>query len=133
MDTPKWTLALSVGNDVLDEHHRTLFALLAELSEGMTGATEDWAMDLGRRLTDYIDYHFREEEAALETAEYPFLAFHRASHMAIAMRMRDLLDGLGKQPLAEVLPDVRDFLADWLSHHIEIEDFEYKSFLAATT
>lgn len=131
MSVPQWTPDLSVGHDVLDEHHRTLFELLTELTTGrIAGYDETWARSIGDRLTAYVDYHFREEEALLEAAGFPFLQFHRGSHQAIAMRMRALLDGLGQRPLAGVLTDVQDFLADWLSHHIEIEDFEYKPYLS---
>lgn len=130
MGTSQWTVDLSVGHDILDEHHRTLFGLLAELSAGKATATEGWARSLSDRLISYTNYHFREEEALLQAAEYPFLQFHRGSHQAIAMRMRGLLDGLGQRPLAEVLAEVEDFLEDWLTHHIEIEDFEYKPYLS---
>lgn len=131
MDVPQWTPGLSVGHDVLDQHHRALFGLLAELSAGIEqGPDENWARGIGDRLLAYVDYHFREEEALLEAAEYPFLTFHRASHQVIALRMQAVLQGLGRRPLAEVLAELQDFVADWLTHHIEIEDFEYRAFLA---
>lgn len=130
MGTSQWTVDLSVGHDVLDEHHRTLFDLLAELNAGKLTATEAWARGLSDRLMSYMDYHFREEEALLQAAGFPFLQFHRGSHQAIAMRMRGLLDGLGQRPLTEVLAEVEGFLEDWLTHHIEIEDFEYKPYLS---
>lgn len=131
MALPQWTPDLSVGNDVLDGHHQTLFQLLAEIDAGIAaGRDEDWARAVCGRLTDYMDYHFREEEALQEAAGFPFLQFHRGSHQAIAMRLSALLSGLGQRPLPQVMIDIRDFLADWLSHHIEIEDFEYKPYLS---
>ncbi len=132
MKPPQWTAGLSVGHALLDEHHQTLFDLLGELDDGIElGRDEHWAQGLKARLLDYISYHFREEEAALEAVDYPFLQFHRASHQAISMRMHALLDGLGTRPLPQVLGEVRTFLSDWLAHHIEIEDFEYKPYLGA--
>lgn len=131
MAVPQWTPDLSVGNDVLDGHHQTLFTLLAEIDAGITaGLGEDWARAICQRLTEYMGYHFREEEALQEAAGFPFLQFHRGSHQAIAMRLSALLGGLGQQSLAQVMADIRDFLADWLTHHIEIEDFEYKPYLS---
>lgn len=133
MDTPQWTPSLSVGNDVLDSHHQRLFLLLAELTRGVAAhSDETWARQIGDQLTAYMDYHFRAEEELLAVADYPFLQFHQGSHQAIAMRMRELLAGLGQRPLGEVLAEVQDFLADWLSHHIEIEDFEYKPYLTTS-
>lgn len=131
MSTPKWTVGLSVGNEILDEHHRTLFLLLGELASGLDAAKDEtWARSIGARLAEYMDYHFREEEAALAAVDYPFLRFHHGSHQAIAMRTHNILSGLGTRPLADVLIELRDFLGDWLTHHIEIEDFEYKPYLA---
>lgn len=132
MDTPRWTPDLSVGHDVLDEHHQTLFRLLAELDEGLLVPRDrDWLQAISRDLAAYTDYHFRTEEELLEAAGYPFLQFHRASHQAIAMRMHALLERLAEPAQETALAELRDFVADWLSHHIEIEDFEYKPFLAA--
>lgn len=130
MNPRQWTPDLSVGHDVLDGHHQTLFRLLADLTAGMAAMPDEaWARSIGDQLLAYMECHFSEEEALLEAVDYPFLQFHRASHQAISMRMHFLLDGLGLRPLIQVLTDVQNFLADWLSHHIEIEDFEYKPFL----
>jgi hemerythrin len=116
---------------MLDEHHRILFRLLAEIAQGLeSGGGEDWARGIGAQLLSYMDYHFHAEEALLSMAGYPFLPLHHASHQAIALRMRALLAPLGQHPPAEVMAGVRDFLGDWLSHHIEIEDFEYRPYLA---
>ena len=131
METPQWTPGLSVGHEMLDEHHRILFRLLAEISQGLTGSgDEDWARGIGAQLLSYMDYHFHAEEALMAAAGYPFLPLHQASHQAIAMRMQALLEPLGQRPMAEVMAGVRDFLGNWLSHHIEIEDFEYRPYLA---
>lgn len=132
MSALRWSADLSVGHEILDKHHQTLFDLLAEIDAGMGNAPGmDWAQGIGARLTDYMDYHFREEEALLEAAGFPFLQFHRGSHQAIAMRLRALLDSLATRPQPEVMAEVRDFLGDWLTHHIEIEDFEYKPYLSS--
>ena len=128
--TPRWTPDLSVGHKELDGHHQTLFDLLARLDHGLeTGLGTDWAQAMGQELTAYADYHFQTEEALLEAAGYPFLQFHRASHQAIALRMHALVAQLAGPTLDQAVRDLRDFVADWLAHHIEIEDFEYKPYL----
>ncbi len=132
MDTPQWTPALSVGHEMLDEHHRILFRLLAEIGRGIDGDDgEAWARDIGAQLLSYMDYHFQAEETLLSVAGYPFLPLHHASHQAIALRVQALLQPLGRHPVRDVMVAVHDFLCDWLSHHIEIEDFEYRPYLAA--
>ena len=128
--TPRWTPDLSVGHKELDRHHQTLFDLLARLDHGLeTGQGTDWAQAMGQELTAYADYHFQAEEALLEAADYPFLQFHRATHQPIALRMHALVAQLAGPPLDQAVRDLRDFVADWLAHHIEIEDFEYKPYL----
>lgn len=126
----EWTENLSVGNSILDDHHRHLFDLLEAMAGSGAGG------DLGRvravfdDLAAYIGYHFAAEEAMMAAAGFPFIELHRHSHQTIALRVAEMAAALAPGNVERVAGELYDFLAGWLVHHIEIEDFEYRSFLA---
>lgn len=125
-----WTQDLSVGNDILDQHHQRLFALLAEIElAGDDVGGRGTVVQTLRLLTDYIAYHFAEEEAMMEAAGFPFLELHRHSHLTIAMRVADMAAGLNEVNFRKIAGELRGFLSGWLVHHIEIEDFEYRPYI----
>jgi hemerythrin len=126
-----WTENLSVGNPTLDQHHRHLFDLLDQIAEmGASGLGLDAVQAVFDDLNGYIAYHFSQEEAMMERAGFPFLELHRHSHQTIAMRVADMAAALSAANIERVTSELQQFLAGWLVHHIEIEDFEYKPFLA---
>lgn len=125
-----WTQDLSVGHETLDQHHKRLFALLAEMERGSddSGGFDAVSTSLAE-LTDYIVYHFTEEEAMMERGGFPFLELHRHSHQTIAMRVADMAASLDGANFQRVAAELRGFLSGWLIHHIEIEDFEYRPYI----
>lgn len=125
-----WTEDLSVGDETLDQHHRRLFALLAEMdAAGEDGGGFDEVCRILSQLTDYIAYHFSEEEAMMEKSGFPFVDLHRHSHQTIAMRVADLASGIDELNFRRIAGELRLFLSGWLIHHIEIEDFEYRPYI----
>lgn len=131
MEPLVWTESLSVGEATLDGHHQHLFQLLADvvLVVENKGGFEVMARVLGE-LNRYIVYHFFEEEALMEQAEFPFIDLHRHSHKTIAMRVQDMSAALAPDNVAQVACELYGFLSGWLVHHIEIEDFEYRPFIS---
>ncbi len=127
-----WTESLSVGNPILDQHHRHLFDLLGQIARmGAGGVGLEAVRTVFDDLNGYIAYHFSEEEAMMEKSGFPFLELHRHSHQTIAMRVADLSAELSVANVERVTGELHDFMTGWLVHHIEIEDFEYRPFLAA--
>lgn len=127
----QWTENLSVGVPVLDEHHRHLFDLLARIDAmADAGLALDSVQAVFAELNRYVAYHFAEEEGMMERAGFPFLELHRHSHQTIALRVADMSAALSVANVERVARELHGFLTGWLVHHIEIEDFEYRLFLA---
>ncbi len=124
-----WSDDLSVGVDVLDQHHKRLFALVEEIPPASESGLDAVAKVLAE-LTDYVHYHFAEEEGMMEQSGFPFLDLHRHSHQTIALRVADMAASLQSDNFKRVAEELRLFLTGWLIHHIEIEDFEYRPYLA---
>ncbi|OAN55986.1 hemerythrin [Paramagnetospirillum marisnigri] len=126
-----WTEDLSVGHEILDQHHQRLFALLDRIILVEKNATGfDSMATIISELNDYIAYHFKEEEAMMERAQFPFLDLHRHSHQTIAMRVEDISASVNTDNFRKVAVELHQFLSGWLVHHIEIEDFEYRPYIS---
>ncbi len=116
----KWTDAMSVGVETLDEDHRQLIHLINNLAY----ADADFA-EVFNRLLDYITSHFEREEAHLEALGYPGIDSHRAQHDAFADRVGEMLRHYRESGFDTTDGQVSDFLWTWLKSHILIEDMKY--------
>lgn len=120
----EWTPALSVGHEVLDQQHRTLFDLVNDLdTAGQQGQGQAAVAGLLEDLLLYTSTHFAAEEAVLAEHGYEQLAQHRAQHRELVTTLvgfrRDLAAGRA------FLADFRLLLASWLEGHIVEDDREY--------
>jgi len=67
-----WTEDMSVGVEVLDGDHQTLFSLLNKMRNAVLG--DSTTLVLGEvlgELYNYTDYHFKREEAMMLLCGYP--------------------------------------------------------------
>ena len=120
----------SLRIDVLrvDEQHHRLFELMNAAVRTLAGADPAEVVAAIDALAAYADYHFGEEEALLDQAEYPESASHRQSHAHLAARLHELRQEIASGALA--LPgDVEAFLRPWLTEHILNEDRAFGMFL----
>ena len=115
---PKW----ETGYPLIDEQHRELFRRLDLLMEAVPdGNPEAVAKDLLPYLMDYVDSHFRDEEALMAAAGYSLVDAHRALHQAMREEASQLLDRVALEGL-EAMGPVLEWLLAWLVQHIDSED-----------
>lgn len=117
-----WDPAWDTGVPEVDRQHRELLRqmerMMAALVDGRQAAeTERTILMLG----DYIETHFRTEEALMADAAYPDLAAHQAVHEDMRAKVIALVATYQRNP-AEVPGDVMDFLTSWLVDHMTGED-----------
>ncbi len=120
-----WTAEMSVGVEILDQDHRTLFDLLNKLKDAVGDNTTTQTMgEVLAELYDYADYHFRREEAMMVLCGYAELAEHKALHQELTSRIERFLD---PPPRSEtnLYAELVDFLENWLTGHIMVEDKAY--------
>jgi len=129
-EVPQWSEALSVGHPTLDDHHRRLFELAGQAFAIRDANAAGAMLD---ELLRYTVYHFAEEERLMAAADYPFIELHRDAHRGIALRLEDMVETAAQRPQEELWAEIAVFLSNWLVHHIEIEDFEYREVLAAAS
>lgn len=118
----KWDDKYSVKNYLIDEQHKKLFEL-ANMAENMIGKQTDPA-EIKKMLValfDYMKTHFHDEEAYMESIQYPSLELHRERHKQIVFEMTNLVKNMKhdfKQQLVVIMEQ-------WLLKHILQEDMEY--------
>ena len=129
----QWTQSMSVGVALLDSDHQALIELINRLHEHLEAEEADKdaaALDeIFDRLVAYIDYHFAREEKVMEACEYPLLDSHRDEHLDFTQQIRYVRDRYVKSGDAEIGQELLDFLKNWLTHHILIQDMEYRTYV----
>lgn len=126
-----WDESLSVGIDIIDEHHRYLFDLINDLYEVVTG--KRGAREVARvikALDAYAKVHFRSEEMMM--AHYAYEGIHRQElqHHAFEEKIREFYEELHANPLVAQF-DVLSYLRDWLVKHIQVEDAKLRALVSA--
>jgi len=127
-----WTTAMSVGDETMDHDHRILLALVNQVS-GPGTASDPIALEFVLdELLGYTALHFAREEKLMESMGYPDLEEHRTIHRQMLDEVRQLQLRLGESH-ADIGDDLTQFLGDWLTRHILVEDRRYASLLPRET
>ncbi len=119
-----WDEKLSVGIDVIDEHHRYLFDLINDLYEVVVrkrGVRE--VTRLIKALDAYAKIHFRAEEQMMNHYGYKGIDRQLHQHHAFEDKIGEFYEELHTNPFVAQF-DVLSYLRDWLLHHILIEDIQ---------
>lgn len=127
-----WTPEMSVGVPELDEDHMGLIRIINQLAE----AADDSARQRAVRqclfaLMRYAESHFGREEQVMTACRYPQLDPHRGRHQDFIAKIEDVANRFDTQPdkTAEMVArELIDYLTDWLTKHIMVEDMAYRPF-----
>ncbi len=129
LSTYAWRAELSVGNDVIDGDHKVFFNL-AEMFQNASHDEENKIVieSVMSTLTEYVAGHFKREELAMLSAEYPGLEAHMREHARFTETLHQLMQSYyaGSQGATEKLGYT---LSQWLTHHIEHIDHKYKDWI----
>lgn len=127
MAVVEWTESLSVGQPVLDNHHRHLIALINRLHDVIRDANAVSAVgDVLGELIAYVGYHFAEEEGMMAAAGYPDLAAHRQSHAYLTGAVQEMKAEYDANPRLILAAELFEFLSEWLLRHIRVEDMAFR-------
>jgi hemerythrin len=115
------------GVKEIDRQHAELLVSLQSLSSwvGTTNEKEIAAtFNAIMYLNDYVDKHFRFEEAFLRKNEYPDIDAHVRGHEALRKKVSGLTERLlsGEDDLTK---EIVSTMSAWIITHIGEEDLEY--------
>ncbi len=124
-----WQDSYCCGNQVIDSQHRSLFDLSNELFEAaLSGRSTIEVSAIITKLLDSAKQHFQDEEALLESLNFPALNQHVGEHSRMLKKGGELLGNFNASRLT--IGDVFEFLAsEFVMHHMLEVDQEFYPFI----
>lgn len=111
----KWSGRMTAGIHEIDADHRKIFAMAA----GLTGAGNQLGVMASlHMLNNYVNIHFREEEALMQAEASPALAEHQAQHAWFRAQLFRLLEQAKGMSLDQVAQEVAQLIDGWLYAHV---------------
>lgn len=121
----QWDEKLASGSSEIDTQHKELFkridSLLNAFNKGTVGRDE--VSKIIQYLSEYVVFHFGNEEKYMAQYSYSSTSAHKAQHEQFVktfgkLKERMLMEGINPQ-LAE---DTKQLCVDWLINHIKYSD-----------
>jgi len=125
MDKIDWNDSFSVGVDEMDGQHKVLIEMINDLIDCATAETEAGELSyMVVRMMNYSLQHLNREEELLKMAGYAELEEHLKLHNDYRLNVENLCsaDNFGITPVA---PALLEYLANWWTDHILVEDKKY--------
>lgn len=128
-----WNSSLETGIRQIDLHHQELVKLINELEAAHESGQDTVALkDVLPRLTVYVLFHFKDEEAiaSRHAASPKHLELHIAEHRKFADLISDL-EFDQPEETSKAVADLVVFLQTWLVEHIMGTDMKLASIVHA--
>lgn len=119
----EWIDAYSLQNDTIDAQHKELFNL-ANRVEALesTAVNKEQLSLLVKEFFLYMKKHFSEEEAYMQSIEYPYLKQHCTQHESIITQMTAILKE--SKGIKELQTKIKVVSHQWLVEHILQDDLK---------
>ena len=125
----QWSDAYSVGHPAIDNQHKRLFQLAAQLHDAMAaGKGQQYLSTTLNNLIAYTKRHFSDEEIVMQNCRYPQLPQHKAERQALTIKVEQFQKSF-EAGTAVVTIDLLQFLSNWLTHHIGNVDKKVGDFI----
>ncbi|MCF7827103.1 MAG: hemerythrin family protein, partial [Candidatus Marinimicrobia bacterium] len=112
----------------IDEDHKKLIDIANRVAELNHPDQDAEALKLAiRQLYDYVQYHFKREEAQMREIQYPAADSHHAIHEQIIKDMNHTLTS--SQHMADMLNRFKSLMHEWVIQHIMSEDKKLREFM----
>lgn len=121
--TIEWSERFSLNHELLDAQHQELFEL-ANAAQRLNPNNANKA-ELGRLFKEFYDYmgkHFKEEEAYMQSIDYPLYEKHKKFHESIIEGMTKILKE--KKGVVELQKSIQMIAKKWLAEHILENDLQ---------
>jgi len=122
----RWDVSLSVGIDVIDEHHRYLFELVNNLIDVLADNREVKELVYAlKSLENYVQIHFNAEERMMEYYGYDAIDHQIKQHRQFQNKLKGFFLEMYSNPIT-VKNEIVTYLLNWLVAHISREDTRLK-------
>jgi hemerythrin len=125
-----WSERFSVGVAIFDDEHKKLIAIINQLYDALNQGIGNVELKrISDSLVEYTLMHFRHEEMYFDDWAYPDAAGHIALHGKLREQVFNYRRQIEEKEGKELGLEMMDFLRQWLSDHILVEDRKYGKFL----
>ena len=125
-----WSNTLSVEVQEIDDDHRKLVGLFNMLNHSVEEGDDSNYIDaVLEELISCTAWHFRHEERLMVKYGYADYEEHYSEHQKLIESARELQQSL-KQQGSQITNENIEFLENWLTEHILVDDMRLGSFLA---
>lgn len=130
----KWIPALKIGHDVIDNQHIELFSLFDEFVEGCAKERGTVSVvELHQKLKEYVEKHFRDEEALMASSGYPGLEKQKREHQKFQRQVSELGSTISRQGVTLIeLVQMNKLLVNLLVNHVQDVDQKFGEYLRKT-
>lgn len=120
---------MSVGVPLLDADHKIFIEIINDLEAAAEyPARRNNLKEILRRLAQYSRYHFEREEKVMAACGYPGIESHKQEHANFSEYIGAVALCFDSDPNAVLGDEVLDFLKNWLTHHVLIQDMAYRPY-----
>ncbi len=127
----QWNDSFSVNVKEMDAQHQRLIEIINQLHEAMrVGKGSQEINAIVDQMIAYSQRHFQAEEKLMASQNYPGCPHQQKEHQAFIQKAQEFKQSALQGQIALSVP-VSNYLKDWLTNHILIEDKKYSSYLNA--
>ena len=129
MEQFEWNDSFSVGNILMDAHHRIFFEMIKDFSALENKDDHDAIKKRIDFLVEYAAMHLGAEEKLMLAANYPGFDGHKAAHDAFAHKLISIKESFNKDRNSISADDILAIMQDWLISHIVDSDKRYMPYV----
>lgn len=122
----EWKNDYSISVEEIDEQHKKLFEIANRaynlLKNEFVTDKYDQIADIFAELLDYTEYHFGFEEKYMASIGYKKFLSHKVIHDDFVEKVKSVDLKQVDEDQDKYLMDLLDFVANWISDHILIQD-----------
>ena len=128
MELVEWDESFSVGNALLDAHHRIFIEMIKEFREREKN-DRDAIKERIEFLIEYTAMHLGAEEKLMFQANYPGFGDHKAVHDAFTKQLLSIKKTFDADPTSVTAEEILKIMQDWLINHIADSDKRYMPYI----
>lgn len=123
-----WIDEYSVNNARMDYQHKKIIRMINELIEHQqAGEDSEFISNKLSQMTEYCLNHLADEEEMLMESGFPDFASHQALHDEFRNKVVQICTATSLG--IDVMPVMLGYLSEWWSHHICVDDMQYRDTL----
>jgi len=129
MKVIEWKDEFSVGDPLMDTHHRLFLNMVHELDEAVSSGKDVDKKAVLSFLIEYLDMHLRAEERLMAKIGFPEAEAHEATHHEFENKILEIERTFNQDKTSLRLEDLFEVAQEWLITHILKEDKKYQPYI----